>query len=221
MYYELRIVAATGLILVGFAGSSFPGGPHWQPSQDPDEDILGSDESSWGVVISDSINGRPWQCFHGCSDPPSLPPSPPLPLATFPYLFRFDMPVGRRGENNSSEMNLILQDGATVCVAWDGAAGVMLMSVDGAPYFSPFPSDTRAMRPSASVGAGLFPAICGFQGCVVEYSMYGDMCFTPPSPDYLPCAQVTTSQLTAHQVNLSTSFFLPLCNGLLHEEEIF
>ena len=81
-----------------------------------------------------------------------------------------------------------LREGATACVAWDSAAGSVLVSVDGAPFASIFPPDT--VRPSAAAGAALFPAICGIDGCVVEYSMRGDLSLTPPSPDYLPCSQV-------------------------------
>jgi hypothetical protein len=85
-----------------------------------------------------------------------------------------------------------LREGATVCVAWDGAGGAMLVSVDGAPFVAPFPHDApaTAVRPGAAAGAGLFPAICGDEGCVVEYSMRGDLRLAPPSPDYLPFDKV-------------------------------
>ena len=81
-----------------------------------------------------------------------------------------------------------LREGATACVAWDGAAGSVLVSVDGAPFASIFPPGT--VRPSAAAGAALFPAICGWEGCVVEYSVRGELGLAPPSRDYLPCAQV-------------------------------
>ncbi len=78
-----------------------------------------------------------------------------------------------------------LRLGATACVAWDGAAGIMLVSVDGAPYVAPFPPDIP-VRPSATAGAGLYPAIWGNKGSVVEWSMSGGLGLVPPSADYVP-----------------------------------
>ncbi len=85
----------------------------------------------------------------------------------------------------------------------------MLVSVDGAPFSSVFPPD--AVRPGATVGAGLFPAICGDGGSVVEYSMHGDLGVAPPSSDYLPFAQVHTSLITTQAFFPSPLLlFLPL-----------
>ncbi len=80
-----------------------------------------------------------------------------------------------------------LREGATLCVAWDGVAGIMLVSVDGAPYVAPFPPDAPVL-PSATVGAGLYPAISGANGCVLEWSMSGGMGLAPPTADYAPFA---------------------------------
>ena len=74
-------------------------------------------------------------------------------------------------------------------MAWDGDAGAMLVSVDGGDFVAPFPPD--AVRPSAAAGAGLYPAICGEDGCVVEWSTTGGMGLAPPSPDYVPCCPVS------------------------------
>jgi hypothetical protein len=93
-------------------------------------------------------------------------------------------------------------------MAWDGVAGSILVSVDGAPYAALFRPD--AVRPSAVAGAALFPAILGEGGFVVEYSMCGELGLTPPSSAYLPCAQVQT----LHSV-LSKSHLLPEGQHLL------
>jgi hypothetical protein len=82
-----------------------------------------------------------------------------------------------------------LREGATVCVAWDGVAGIMLVSVDGAPFVAPFPPNIP-VRPSATAGAGLYPAISGDYGCVFEWSMSGGLGLAPPSEGYVPYAKV-------------------------------
>ncbi len=74
-----------------------------------------------------------------------------------------------------------------MCVAWDGAAGTILVSIDGAPYVAPFPTETP-VRPSATAGAGLYPAIWGDKGSVVEWSLSGGLVLAPPSADYAPYA---------------------------------
>ncbi len=84
------------------------------------------------------------------------------------------------------------REGAAVCVAWDGASGAILVSIDDSPFQATFPPDNTAAAalPGAAAGAGLFPAFSGDNGCVVEYSMRGELGLVPPSPDYIPCAQV-------------------------------
>ena len=75
-----------------------------------------------------------------------------------------------------------LRVGATVCMAWDGAAGTLLLSVDG----EPFQAYDFAVRSSADAGAGLFPVISAHSGCAVAYSMRGSLGLATPSPDYRP-----------------------------------
>jgi hypothetical protein len=84
----------------------------------------------------------------------------------------------------------LLRVGRTACIAWDGTAGAMLVSVDGKPFVNIFPLDTpNAVQPGIEVGAGLFPTIRGHD-CMIEYSLRGDLHLTPPSPDYRPFDQV-------------------------------
>ncbi len=78
-----------------------------------------------------------------------------------------------------------------MCVAWDCPAGAMLASVGGAPHGAPFEAD---VIPGAAAGAGLFPAITGGGGCVVEYSVRGDLRLAPPSPDFVPFEQELPSR---------------------------
>jgi hypothetical protein len=103
-----------------------------------------------------------------------------------------------RGKIKKCSVDAFMREGATVCVAWDGETGSMQVSVDGAPYVFIFPPDT--VRPSAAAGAALFPAIGGVCGCVVEYSMRGELGLAPPSPDYLPCYQVRALEFPAHDL---------------------
>ena len=98
-------------------------------------------------------------------------------------------PAGCRRNVEDCNVDRFLREGATVCVAWDGAAEAMLVSVDGAPFVSPFPAGTP-VRPGAAAGAGLYPAIGGAEGMVMEYSMRGGLHLAPPSPDYRPFDQV-------------------------------
>ncbi len=69
----------------------------------------------------------------------------------------------------------------------------MLVSVDGGPFASVFPPDAP-VGPSATAGAGLFPAMTGDQGCVVEWSMRGELGLARPSPAYAPFDQARARQ---------------------------
>ncbi len=75
-----------------------------------------------------------------------------------------------------------LREGATICLAWDGAAGTMLLSIDGGPFKAP----DVAVRPNGVAGARLYPVINGHSGCVVEFSLRGELGLATPSPDYRP-----------------------------------
>ena len=92
--------------------------------------------------------------------------------------------MGRRGENkNAGGANFKLV-GAQVGVAWDAAAGALLVSVDGSALAPLFPSD---VAPGAAVGAGLYPAVSGEEGCRVRWNAQGPFRHAPP-PGFLPCA---------------------------------
>ncbi len=93
--------------------------------------------------------------------------------------------VWRRDEWEECGLAKFSREGATVCVAWDGAAEAMLVSVDGAPFVAPFPPDSP-VGPSATTGAGLYPAVSGHGGGVVQWSLSGGLGLAPPSPDYAP-----------------------------------
>ncbi len=75
--------------------------------------------------------------------------------------------------------------GATVGVAWDAAAGALLLTVDGAPLESLFPA---GVAPGAAVGAGLFPVVSGMGGYCVRWNA-GQRPFRHGPPEgFLPCA---------------------------------
>jgi hypothetical protein len=167
VFWELRIVSAQGVAFIGFAGTSFRCGS--QAPQDMHV-ILGMDEAAWALDVD---SGR---TFHGS----------------------FHIPDDSGSDADASDVGPggvmvagFLREGATACVAWDCSSGSILVSVDGAPYVSLFPPDAP-VRPSAAAGAAMYPAICGFYGCVVEYSMQGGLGLVPPSPEYVPCSQVPT-----------------------------
>ena len=80
--------------------------------------------------------------------------------------------------------------GALVGVAWDAAAGALLVSVDGsalAPLFS------SGVAPGPAVGAGLYPAVSGEEGCRVRWNAQGPFRHAPP-PGFLPCAAAATGE---------------------------
>ena len=53
-------------------------------------------------------------------------------------------------------------------VAWDTEAGALLVAVDGAELAPIFPD---GVTPGAAVGAGLFPAVSGRDGCRVRLNV--------------------------------------------------
>ncbi len=56
VYWELRVISAEGIALVGFVGTSFRCGQ--QAPRDGDEAVIGGDEASWSLIS----DGRG---FHG------------------------------------------------------------------------------------------------------------------------------------------------------------
>ena len=95
---------------------------------------------------------------------------------------------GRGGRNAWVKAGLadFQRAGAHVGVAWDAAAGALLVSVDGSALAPLFPSD---VAPGAAVGAGLFPAVSGKGGCRVRWNAGGRPFRHPPPPGFLPCTQ--------------------------------
>ena len=75
--------------------------------------------------------------------------------------------------------------GAHVGVAWDAAAGALLVSVDGSDLAPLFPSD---VAPGPAVGAGLYPAVSGSRCCRVRWNAGRQPFRHPPPPGFLPCA---------------------------------
>jgi hypothetical protein len=71
-----------------------------------------------------------------------------------------------------------------VGVAWDAAAGALLVSVDGSAPVPFFPS---GVAPGPAVGAGLYPAVSGGDGCRVRWNVGGPFRHPPP-PGFLPFA---------------------------------
>ncbi len=70
-------------------------------------------------------------------------------------------------------------------MAWDEAAGALLVAVDGAAREPLFPD---GVAPGEAVGAGLFPALSGQDGCRVRWNL-GQRPFAHPPPfAFLPCA---------------------------------
>ncbi len=90
----------------------------------------------------------------------------------------------------ASGLASFLRAGATACVAWDGAA-TLLVSVDGGPFAPVFPPDVT-VGPGAAAGAGIFPVIWGHKGSAVEWSMRGELGLARPSPAYAPFDQART-----------------------------
>ena len=91
---------------------------------------------------------------------------------------------GGRGAWVSAGLAGFERAGAHVGVAWDAAAGALLVSVDGsalAPLFS------SGVAPGAAVGAGLYPAVSGSNGCRVRWNAQGPFRHAPPD-GFLPFA---------------------------------
>ena len=85
--------------------------------------------------------------------------------------------VGRRGENKNAGGKNFDRAGALVGVAWDATAGALLVSVDGSDPVALFPS---GIAPGPAVGAGLFPAVSGQDGCRVRWNAAGPFRYPPP-----------------------------------------
>jgi hypothetical protein len=89
----------------------------------------------------------------------------------------------RRGETKNAGGANFQRAGAHVGVAWDAAAGALLVSVDGS---APAPLFSSGVAPGPAVGAGLFPAVSGGDGCRVRWNAQGPFRHAPPG--FLPFA---------------------------------
>jgi hypothetical protein len=103
--------------------------------------------------------------------------------------------------------------GATVGLAWDAGAGALLVAVDGA---DPTPLFPEGLKPGPAVGAGLFPALSGSEGCRVDVNL-GQRPFrhTPPA-GFLPCSSAVPAALEQVCVARAMQHFLvSICCELL------
>ena len=91
---------------------------------------------------------------------------------------------GRRGNYTQVAEAKFERAGAFVGVAWDAAAGALLVSVDGS---APAPLFSSGVAPGAAVGAGLYPAVSGEDGCRVRWNAQGPFRHAPPD-GFLPFA---------------------------------
>ncbi len=164
VYWELRVVEATGFLGVGFAGTNFRG-------------LWGGEETSWLVWIDDG------QRLHGCA---GLFLGFSLLLVTLPLCRGRNEPCLDRFLRKGATA-CVAWDGesGTMLVSADGGPFTEVF----APSLGDPPP--TGVCPSGAAGVGLFPVIIGFKGSVAEYSMCGDMHLTPPSPDYRLCSQVS------------------------------
>ena len=106
--------------------------------------------------------------------------------------------------------------GKTLGIAVDLDAGTMLVSVDGAAWADAFDA---ACAPSAAVGAGLFPALCGSGGVRVRCNWGADaarpMTRSPPSGGYRAVGQALLAQVaqTTHHPTHPTHPITPYSTG--------
>jgi hypothetical protein len=90
-----------------------------------------------------------------------------------------------------------LHKNVIVGIAWDGTAGKLLFSLDGADFTQiPFP---EPVTPNVVAGAALYPVFSGRGGCTVRYNMggtkQGKFQHNPPSTDYISCAEMHLQQV--------------------------
>ncbi len=94
---------------------------------------------------------------------------------------------GGRGEWKSAGLKgfQFQRAGAHVGVAWDAAAGALLVSVDGSALAPLFRS---GVAPGPAVGAGLFPAVSCRYGCRLRWNAGRQPFRHAPPHGFLPCA---------------------------------
>ncbi len=77
-------------------------------------------------------------------------------------------------------------------MAWDAGAGALLVAVDGADPKLLFPN---GLKPGRDVGAGLFPALSGSQGCRVSFNLGQRPFRHGPPAGFLPCSSAAPAAL--------------------------
>ncbi len=82
--------------------------------------------------------------------------------------------------------------GATVGLAWDARAGALLVAVDGA---DPMPLFLEGLKAGPAVGAGLFPALSGREGCQVGVNLGLRPFRHAPPAGFLPCFSAALAAL--------------------------
>jgi hypothetical protein len=105
---------------------------------------------------------------------------------------------GRRGNYTQVAEAGFQRAGAHVGVAWDAAAGALLVSVDGSDLAPLFPT---GVAPGPAIGAGLYPAVSGSLGCRVRWNAGRQPFRHAPPPGFLPCARVRFSHVARRCVD--------------------
>jgi hypothetical protein len=113
--------------------------------------------------------------------------------------------AGGRGSWSEAGQAGFERAGATVGLAWDAGAGALLVAVDGA---DPKPLFPEGLKAGPAVGAGLFPALSGSEGCRVDVNL-GQRPFrhTPPA-GFLPCSSAVPAALEQVCVARAVQHFL-------------
>jgi hypothetical protein len=167
-YYEVEVLEAYGDLCVGFAGTNL--GPQCRR--------VGDDACSWGFCMENGYGRH--RCVRGSSLGMRVAGNGACVLTQ-----------GRGGRGDwghhraGAELAGFDRAGAHVGVAWDAAAGALLVSVDGSDLAPLFPSD---VAPGPAVGAGLYPAVSGSRCCRVRWNAGRQPFRHPPPPGFLPCA---------------------------------
>ncbi len=101
--------------------------------------------------------------------------------------------VGGRGSFKEAGLQGFGVAGATVGGAWDAGAGSLLVGVDGTSPLAPLFPD--GVAPGPVIGAGLFPALSGKDGCRVRWNMGQRPFRHAPPPSFLPWADAALGKV--------------------------
>ncbi len=104
------------------------------------------------------------------------------------------LPASGRGAWSDSEAGRadFKRAGAAVGLAWDAGAGALLVAVDGA---DPKPLFPEGLKAGPVVGAGLFPALSGKDGCRVGVNLGQRPFRHAPPAGFLACSSATPAAL--------------------------